>query len=881
MAIHDLDDRPAAAQNNAAIESDMEISDNSDAELEQQVSLLAQQSSASAPPPPKPSAPTPTQVPTQAQAQAPSSFNIVKDEIPVDDWVMGRKPLFSRPPKSLIINVANDNPADNKIIEDIYGPFPEVSFPTYQSGAMKDTEEMARALLELKQRIARAEELRRQSASPVTPVATLATTPPAKSTPVESSSLASPALKKPITADSSSSKPIVKPITPPNTSSNLVVQTSPDTSAPTAKISLPTKPARPQEPLKEVTKELPKQPEKMIVDPVTEPVKASSTDVPMKERMNEPVKTAIDVPVKESVNEPVKTSIDVPMKEAIVEAVKEPIKESTKQVTELGTQSLPTKPITPSAKSVNLSTKPSTTEPSTSTRRPSIKEATLNALQNLIEINESKLKASSLISASRAPVPFTSFSASALIAPPPREPESLAKVPTSPLVKPSVSAPLSELPPAEPHVQNTDDMNVEESDDSNEYYGTPPSSPIREEPTEEEIVADIKRMIASIDQQKKAIEEAEERKKEINLKILKAEVLLSIERNRQKSRAMEDPVVGKKRPLDPETSLEQQIKRLKEDDELSDMDIADDVSVGSSSSPSAPNYGVPASSSAPTSTATTTSAPPRSAPISSSSIPASSIARPHVSASIPPIPFNQALSSHSSASPHTIPLPSIPSSNLPPMHHGRGTIPTAGNSSFPSGLSHSSTSSSTYPVPQMPLATLSMPPPVQPTVSKPTVSQPTAVKSTVKSTASAKPSAAESITGKRQSPMVKPKSARVVPLADGLQLTTYMTELEALVKFRLSEQKPTTDNQNVVRPPPRPARLVIVDGFTLTMDSVLLNRDHGKPKEMPNTPGAGSTDPTSAITSTDDEVNNEINESGSCDMISCYSLGAMGIETVI
>ncbi|KAI9260624.1 hypothetical protein BDA99DRAFT_512680 [Phascolomyces articulosus] len=63
----------------------------------------------------------------------------------------------------------------------------------------------------------------------------------------------------------------------------------------------------------------------------------------------------------------------------------------------------------------------------------------------------------------------------------------------------------------------------------------------------------------------------------------------------------------------------------------------------------------------------------------------------------------------------------------------------------------------------------------------------------------------------------------VYPIADAMKLGTYLSELEGLIKIRfLSDTNAVRSTNPIARIPPRPSRLITVDGFTLALDSVLL-----------------------------------------------------------
>ncbi|KAF7730432.1 hypothetical protein EC973_002239 [Apophysomyces ossiformis] len=69
-----------------------------------------------------------------------------------------------------------------------------------------------------------------------------------------------------------------------------------------------------------------------------------------------------------------------------------------------------------------------------------------------------------------------------------------------------------------------------------------------------------------------------------------------------------------------------------------------------------------------------------------------------------------------------------------------------------------------------------------------------------------------------------PATSNVTPIVDGMKLSTYLIDLEELIKMRLGSDQKTSLVTPSHRSPPRPARVITVDGFTLTLDSVLLER---------------------------------------------------------
>lgn len=79
----------------------------------------------------------------------------------------------------------------------------------------------------------------------------------------------------------------------------------------------------------------------------------------------------------------------------------------------------------------------------------------------------------------------------------------------------------------------------------------------------------------------------------------------------------------------------------------------------------------------------------------------------------------------------------------------------------------------------------------------------------------------------RHSPIVSKKSfspvSGVTPLADGMKLSTYLTEVEELVTMRLSaDDKALPASERSQRTAMRPTRVMTVDGFTFTLNSVLM-----------------------------------------------------------
>ncbi|KAG0168673.1 hypothetical protein DFQ29_010058, partial [Apophysomyces sp. BC1021] len=79
-----------------------------------------------------------------------------------------------------------------------------------------------------------------------------------------------------------------------------------------------------------------------------------------------------------------------------------------------------------------------------------------------------------------------------------------------------------------------------------------------------------------------------------------------------------------------------------------------------------------------------------------------------------------------------------------------------------------------------------------------------------------------------------PSTSNVTPIVDGMKLSTYLIDLEELIKVRLGSDQKTTLMTPTHRSPPRPARIITVDGFTLTLDSVLLERAVAEPVQQAN-----------------------------------------------